>query len=452
MEVFKHRPIRILWQGEWAIHTGFGQVSKNILDRLYSVKTEWGTPKFEIHVMSLTTPVDPLNGPPGPQNGVPYKVYPMLGNRGSAPFGHDYAQELIKKIRPDIVIAFGDTWMVDYWNEPGVINPELRKTFKLVGYIAIDGYPLPDFWVEKFQKFDKIITFSKFGKDTIEERAKQLGRELSASYIHHGVNPQVFKPLPKSDIDNFRKSRGITPEKKIIGMVARNQPRKHHPEYVQFAARLLEISDNNPDYMFYLHTIERDAGWDLPAIIRDIDTLGLIERGKTGYIYPGQDIPEKKFSLLGRFVFPGITNPAEGYPQELLNMMYNICDAHILFTSGEGFGVPVIESLAAGVPTFTNAYAASQELVEESGGGETFKASHFSYRGQDHNFIRPHSDIDDAIDKVLKIYKDDSIRTKYKKKARAYGLSKSWDIIIEEWVEQLDSLYNDNQLIKTEVV
>lgn len=419
--------------------TGFGNMGREILTRLYNVKTDWGTPKFEIAVMALGQGVDPFN--PN-QNPFPFKMFPHLGDRNANPFGQDYAAEIVKRFNPDIVLSIGDVWMVDFWNDHGRIPQELRKTFKLVGYVAIDGYPVPDFWVDKFRHFDKIITFTKFGKAGIDERAKELGIALDCSYIYHGVNTQTFRPLPQSDIDNFKASRGLT-GKKIIGMFSRNQPRKHHPEFIEFAYKFLEKHNNDPNILFYLHCIERDAGWDLPALIRDIDKLRLRERLiKYGSAKPGQEIPEQTVKLEGRFFFPGLPSPAAGLHPDLLNMMYNICDAHVMLTSGEGFGMCISESLSAGVPSFTNDYAASAELVTDSGGGEVIKSRDFTYRGSDHNFFRPHTDYDDAVEKVTKVINDPELRKKYGKKGRAFSLANSWDIVVLDWTKELSSLYD----------
>ncbi len=450
--MFKTRPVRLLVHCEFAFDTGFAGAAENIVDRLYQAKTPWGTRKFDITVMQLGRGLNPFEG--GPKK--PYNVVPMYGNRGAAPFGQDYAQDLVRRVRPDIVITFGDTWMCNFWNDPGTIPTDLRKTFKLVGYIAIDGYPIPRFWVDMYKQFDKVITFTKFSKDTIEERAKEMGAKLDLSYIYHGVDTQVFRPLPQQDIDNFKAQRGLQ-GKKIIGMFSRNQPRKHHPEFVEFAAQalnLLKASNNDPNLLFYFHTIERDAGWDLPALIADAENLLLRERFlKYGTVGPGQEMPEKKVSLKDRFFFPGIQDPSKGYPKDLLNMMYNICDAHVLCTSGEGFGLTVIESLSAGIPTFTNDYAASAELVKDSGGGEVIRAREFTYRGQDHNFYRPHMDYTDATNKILPVLYDQDLKKKYSKRARAYALGMSWDIHNESWIEELDDLFNyNNKEIVPEVV
>ncbi len=441
---FSKRPIKVLWHGEYGFDTGFAGVSENILDRLHNVKTEWGTKKYEICVMQLGRGTNPFEKVPNK----PYSVVPMYGNRGAAPFGQDYAQDLVRRFKPDIVVTFGDTWMVDFWNDHGCIPPDLRKTFKLVGYVAIDGYPVPHFWIDKYRHFDKIITFTKFGKDAIEERAKEMGIKLNVAQIYHGVDIQTFKPLPQAEIDNYKKQRGLE-GKKIIGMFSRNQPRKHHPEFIEFADRLLQKTNGDPNIMFYFHTIERDAGWDLPALIHDIDKLNSRARFlKNGTFSPGQEIPKKDYTLENRFFFPGIKNPAEGYTKEHLNMMYNICDAHLLCTSGEGFGCTVVESLSAGVPTFTNDYAASSEMIKDSKGGEVVAAREFTYRGQDHNFYRPHMNYDDAIDKILPVLNDPELKKKYSKKARAYAWGMSWDIMNDEWDKELSDLYEFNPEIE----
>lgn len=447
---FVNRGCKVLWCGEFGPTTGFANVSENIVDRLFNLRTEWGTRKFFPHVMALGQGVNPF----GAQSNKPYPVIPMYGKNPTARFGEDYATDLINRVKPDIVIAFGDTWMIDYWNNPGVVPAELRKTFKLVGYVAIDGYPIPRFWIDKYKNFDKVILFTKFGKDAVDERAKEMGVRLATSYIYHGVNPQVFRPIPKNIVEQFKAQSGLK-DKVVIGMFSRNQPRKHHPEFIEFAAQFLEKVDNDPKYMFYLHCMKEDAGWDIPHLIEDLDKLNLRGRfQKYGWVGPGQEIPEKKYDLRSRFIFPDIANPAQGYPVDRLNMMYNILDCHILLTSGEGAGLTAYESLSAGIPTLTNEYAALREIIEESGGGELIKAREYTYRGSDHNFYRPHTDYNDAIEKTLKILNDPELHKKYSKRGRAWGLGQSWDIIVDSWDKELSSLYgfDGNYVQKTEAI
>jgi glycosyltransferase involved in cell wall biosynthesis len=331
--------------------------------------------------------------------------------------------------------------MCDFWNEPGVIPEDLRRTFKLIGYVAIDGYPVPDFWVDKYKRFDKLITYTKFGADGINERAAKMNLDFRASYIHHGVNDQVFKPIPRTEVEKYKESHGLG-GKKVIGMFSRNQPRKHHPEFIEFAMEVLRKTNNDPDIKFYIHAMENDAGWHLPNLIRDLDEMKLRDRFLTHKaVLPGQEIPPSDINFKDRFFFPGITNPANGLPIEHLNMMYNICDAHVMLTSGEGFGCTVLESLSAGVPTFTNDYAASAELIRLSGGGQLIAARDYTYRGADHNFYRPHTDYEDASTKVIECINNPDIAKKYRRNARAFAMKLSWNNVIYDWDEAISSVF-----------
>lgn len=432
------RPLKILISTEFNVATGFGNTGEAIVDQIYNMKTEWGSRMFAPVVMALGMGMNPFEN----QNKKPYPVIPMYGDRNRAPFGQDYAQDLVRRVKPDIVLAFGDTWMIDFWNDPNTIPSDLRKTFKLIGYSAIDGYPIPGFWVDIYKKFDKILTFTKFGQAAIEERAKEKNVDLKVGYVYHGTTPHVFKPLPASEVDNYKAQRGLA-GKKIIGMFSRNQPRKHHPEFVEFARAYLEKTNNDPNVMFYFHCMENDAGWDLPRLIEDSDNLMLRERfEKYGKIEPGQKIESDGIKLKERFFFPGITNPAVGLSREHLNMMYNICDVHVLLTSGEGYGVTLSDSLSAGIPTFTNDYAASAEFILESGGGDVIKSREFTRRGSDHNFLRPHTDYDDAVEKVMKVLSDPALKRQYSKRGRTWAIGMSYDIVADDWKRELEDLYN----------
>lgn len=430
------RPLKVLFHCEFGVTTGFGGVSENILDRLQTMTTELGRQKYDLYVMALGLPNYPFAQNPNK----PYKIIPMYGNHGAAPYGQDYAKDLLQRVNPDVVVTFGDIWMCNFWNDPNIIPPGMRKKFKLLAYIAIDGYPVPADWIEPMTKFDKMITFTDFGVRAINERAKQLGRPVNPSYIYHGVDSTAFFPIPKEQKQQWKKQRGLE-DKVVIGLFSRNQPRKHHPEFIEFAAKFLKKVNNDPKYMFYFHCMEEDAGWKLPSIISDVDTLHLTERiEKFGTADPDQEMPEIKYTLKNRFIFPGIKNPGAALPIPQLNMMYNICDAHVMLTSGEGFGCTILESMSCGVPTFTNDYAAGAELMRISGGGAAIKADRFSYRGHDNNFYRPHTDYEDAVNKVLETLENETLRKQYARKGRAFAMAMNWDRMATDWDREISTL------------
>jgi len=63
---------------------------------------------------------------------------------------------------------------------------------------------------------------------------------------------------------------------------------------------------------------------------------------------------------------PSLTAMRKGIPQETMAATYNVFDVFLLPTKGEGFGIPLIEAQATGVPILTTKCTAQTELM---GGG-----------------------------------------------------------------------------------
>ena len=69
-----------------------------------------------------------------------------------------------------------------------------------------------------------------------------------------------------------------------------------------------------------------------------------------------------------------------------LSYYYSACDLTILPSLGEGYGYPIVESLACGTPVFHGKYGGGVELVPE----ERFLVEPSGYRMETiHNCIRP---------------------------------------------------------------
>jgi glycosyltransferase involved in cell wall biosynthesis len=52
-----------------------------------------------------------------------------------------------------------------------------------------------------------------------------------------------------------------------------------------------------------------------------------------------------------------------------MNEVYNLMDVFYLSTSGEGFGIPIIEAMACEVPVVATDYTTTPELVKENNAG-----------------------------------------------------------------------------------
>lgn len=105
-----------------------------------------------------------------------------------------------------------------------------------------------------------------------------------------------------------------------------------------------EFAQNKPEAKLYLHTALKDVGFDIADLV-------------------------KQFNLNGKLIITkDLTNPSSGVPEKALNMVYNTFDVNCLISLGDGFGLPVAESMAAGVPQVVSGHSCLKELVAGHGG------------------------------------------------------------------------------------
>jgi glycosyltransferase involved in cell wall biosynthesis len=121
------------------------------------------------------------------------------------------------------------------------------------------------------------------------------------------------------------------------------------------------------------------------------------------------DVGYDLVTLLRRYRLEGradVSGPESSLDQPLsdeqLNLVYNLFDATVLPSGGEGFGLPIIESLAAGVPVIATDYSACPELVR--GRGELVRVLTLVTAGInliEHAVI----DVDDLAARIEKLYR-----------------------------------------------
>jgi glycosyltransferase involved in cell wall biosynthesis len=58
-----------------------------------------------------------------------------------------------------------------------------------------------------------------------------------------------------------------------------------------------------------------------------------------------------------------------------MNEVYNVMDCFLLTTSGEGWGIPIIEAMSCEVPVIVTDYTTTQEIVKDHNAGLGIKLS-----------------------------------------------------------------------------
>ncbi len=129
-----------------------------------------------------------------------------------------------------------------------------------------------------------------------------------------------------------------------------NQSRKDYPAAFECFAALKRHYGNK--FKAWLHTDEMIRYWNVPALAAEYGVGDSIE----------------------------VTT---GLNDSQLALRYSACDCTVLPSAGEGFGFPVIESLACGTVCITTDYAGGSELV-----GEDCRVKPMCYRVDTQHCVR----------------------------------------------------------------
>ena len=258
-----------------------------------------------------------LNGSPTAWDGI--TVLPAFGGSYSSPSLHQHA----KHIGPDLVFTLGDVWVTD---------PALLRELPLAHWLPCDCRPMStaDRGVVEANGA-QLVAMSRFGL----ERFRDAGF-VNSLYCPHGLDFDVWR-IP-GDRAGLRERAGISAGTFVIGVNAANNDaiRKAAPEMMLAFAKFLR---SRPDSLLWLHAgVHQDGGQDLEFLA---ESLGLTDRIKV--------VDQYRYAA-------GLVTPGD------LAEWYGALDVLLACTYAEGFGLPVVEAMASGVPAITTRASSMEEL------------------------------------------------------------------------------------------
>jgi glycosyltransferase involved in cell wall biosynthesis len=273
-------------------------------------------------------------------------------------------------------------------------------------------------------------------------------------HIYHGVDLELFgKEFTPETVDTTRRiasNNVITGNSFVIGWVGRDQYRKQvwklwelmhylvHGDYItcnncgkvtlmEFdkmmgcprAIGLLRMYDADYNYQTCWHCNSSDIAKGIPN--DDIFAWSHMSPAQGDGWDPNQlgdiwRVRPKVYSTSG-------LTPNRGIKTEEMPQVYRMFDVFYCMSGGEGFGIPVLESMATGIPVaFTN-YSAHAEVV-----GDTGIPINCQWTCEMNScYDRASADTADAIAKLLPFIKDKSKLAPLKEKARTRAQRFSWD-------------------------
>jgi glycosyltransferase involved in cell wall biosynthesis len=247
-------------------------------------------------------------------------------------------RRIIELEKPDAILHFTDPhyWQWLYDNEH-----EIRQQVPILYYHVWDDLPDPKYNKDSYESCDWIGCISKqtYGivkrVGAINTKATQSQFEdWQVSYVPHGINPNVFKPLEVIDEQLTKTILGGKEYDFILFFNNRNIRRKQPSDVIYsfntFCNKLTK--EEASKCLLLMHTTPVDNnGTDLLAVV---DAL-----------CPNYDV---------RFTNTKIE-------QDTLNQIYNLSDCTINIANNEGFGLATAESIMAGTPIIVSVTGGLQD-------------------------------------------------------------------------------------------
>ncbi len=247
--------------------------------------------------------------------------YPKIGE----PYGGDALLLHSREFGADVAFTFQDIWPV---NATNLFSMAAERRW--IPYLPVDWYPVPENIVQRVSHAYRVVTISKFGQKALLEKGVQ------SELILEGTDIDIFKPMNRSEI---RKELGIPDDIFLFGMVAANKDNPPRKCFQHCMDAFMMFLKNHPKSALYFQTLlEQDGGFNIVQYA-------------------------KHLGILDKVFFPPPYQYLYKSPHPIVAKIYNTFDVLLNPSNSEGFGLPIIEAQACGIPVITNDWASMPELI-----------------------------------------------------------------------------------------
>jgi glycosyltransferase involved in cell wall biosynthesis len=256
-----------------------------------------------------------------------YDDYEVLPNSDFETWGNDVIKSHIERAEAEAVVTLMDLFVLDV---------DIWQTIPVpwFAWTPIDSDGIGDATLSRLKIVDEPVAMSIHGS------VQMMAHDIDpTAIIYHAVDTDVYKPGDRSESRALLNS--IPDDVFLVGMVMANKgDRKQFPTQLQ-AIKL--FADRNPDIdvRIYVHTepTAMMGGWDMRALV---ERVGLKGRVYSTNQYDVSVVPMR---------------------DEFMAHIFNSFDVLMNCSAGEGFGVPIIEAQACGIPVVTHGVTSMPELT-----------------------------------------------------------------------------------------
>jgi len=329
-----------------AANSGFGVVSRHILKHLHHKGCD-------IACLGYMEDLNHFDG-----SLYDYAVEPVLFEKT---LEKDLLKDFCRRHKPDVILLHDEINVCKWWFDLLKENP--AEHTPVICYLPIYGEPIAYAFISFLQKLQGIIAYTDFGRKVIEKYV-----HCKAHFAHLGVDHTVFYPFEAPLRRRMREYLGWQ-DKFVVMFVSRNRLNKQHTKLIKAIAMMKKMKYDQ--LLCYIHCNPTEAltiyggGVDLTRWVRHVNLEDTV-------LFPEEmETQEKGISLMDEEV--DFQSPAAGGAVEKLRKFglpsrYNLADFYIHPTLMEGFGLPLVEAMATGLPlAHTDDGGAMNEITGKSG-------------------------------------------------------------------------------------
>lgn len=260
-------------------------------------------------------------------NVVDFQGIPVLPSVGGT-FGMESLPHHVERFFGDpkggLVVTLADVWVFD---------AEACRQWNTVCWTPVDHEPVQPRVARFFRHSHAVpVAMSRPGQFALQE--------FDPLYVPHAIDTKQLLPLGR---ELARKRLGIPQDAFLIGMVAANKGNPSRKSFVPVLEAFAEVRARHENAILYLHTDivgEWTGGVPLPQVMEALD------------------LPEASIKFADQYRIR-----YEPVPTRLMALLYSAMDVLANPSTGEGFGIPILEALACGTPVVGCDFTAMRETV-----------------------------------------------------------------------------------------
>jgi len=309
----------------------------------------------------------------------------------------------------DYIISMADDWTI----------PQDFRFNKWINICFCDTHEMHPRLVNASKKALHTIAATKFTQEALRKAG------VNSLYAPLGVDTSIFKPsLEKRK--RFRDSKGFKEDQFVIGSVGINYS-SDRKNFIGLIRAFAAFHKRHPDSVLYLHTDVMGTATSGLPLTWVMKSMGFPDND-TG---PIRYVSQKDYHRWSM-------------SQEGVVQTYNGFDVFCFPTNGEGFGMPIIEAQACGIPTITVNTTSGKELLK---GGWLIDVNEDNMEFSTHLcwFARVvPTQIDEALEKAYVAWKNGEAQ-EIGLKAREGVICYDWDIIYRDYWSPIFKLLDEEK-------